>query len=121
MIKEGLMWMHESMEGEEFSWVAMLYPVEGFLKWDFSTPIGNSLSGCFPLYFGKNIAKYSSTYSLFLFICSVSKWELKKLSISVLKSSNIFPIYSLVTLLLLIFPILVNTSLGPLSILKVPL
>jgi len=34
-----MMWMHGYMEGGEFSWVDVLWHVEGLLKWDFSTPI----------------------------------------------------------------------------------
>jgi hypothetical protein len=37
VVKEGLMWMPTSMEGEEVAWVVVLWPIEGLLKWDFST------------------------------------------------------------------------------------
>jgi hypothetical protein len=39
VVEEGLMWMPASVEGEEVAWVVVLWPVEGLLKWDFSTPV----------------------------------------------------------------------------------
>ena len=39
MVEEWLMWMSTSVEGGEVSWVVLLWPIEGLLKWDFSTPI----------------------------------------------------------------------------------
>jgi hypothetical protein len=39
VVEEGPVWMHESMEGGEVSWVVVLWLIEGLLKWDFSTPV----------------------------------------------------------------------------------
>jgi hypothetical protein len=38
MVEEWLMWMSTSVEGGEVSWVVLLWPVEGLLKWDLCTP-----------------------------------------------------------------------------------
>jgi hypothetical protein len=39
LVKEGLMWMPASGEGEEVAWVVVSWDVEGLLKWDFSTHV----------------------------------------------------------------------------------
>jgi hypothetical protein len=39
VVREGLMWILTSMEEEEFVWEVVSWPIEGLLKWYFSTPI----------------------------------------------------------------------------------